>query len=178
MWALVRSRVSSAGSSTEFPPKHPLVTAWRLAKSRHAGTAFDGEGARLHGGRWNSAGTRVAYASDSIALATLEVLVHLQSTAVLQSYSVAIIRFPEQAVETLDVESLSRNWRRFPSPPENQAIGDRWIAEGRSLILRVPSAIIPSASNYLINPAHRAFGNVVIERPERFAFDPRLIERR
>ena len=74
-----------------------MITAWRLVKSRHARAAFDGEGARLYGGRWNSPGTRVAYASDSVALAALEVLAHLQSTAVLQAYSLATIRFPESA---------------------------------------------------------------------------------
>jgi len=152
-----------------------VVTAWRLAKARHAATAFDGEGARLHGGRWNSLGTRVAYASDSVALATLEVLAHLQSTAVLQSYSLATIRFPEELVEVLDITALPKGWRRFPSPPENQAIGDQWIAERRSLVLRVPSAIIPTESNFLINPAHPGFANVVIERPERFTFDSRVL---
>jgi RES domain-containing protein len=153
-----------------------LITAWRLVKSRHAAAAFDGEGARLHGGRWNSSGTRVAYASDSIALAALEVLAHLQSTAILQAYSLATIRFPESLTEVLDPASLPRNWRRYPSPPENQAIGDRWIAEGRSLVLRVPSAIIPSSANFLINPLHPEFGSAVIERPERFAFDSRLLK--
>jgi RES domain-containing protein len=147
-----------------------------LVKSRHAAAAFDGEGARLHGGRWNSPGTRVAYASDSIALAALEVLAHLQSTAVLQTYSLATIRFPEEGIEVLETTSLPGRWRRFPTPPENQAIGDRWVAEGRSLILRVPSAIIPSATNFLINPSHPEFGKVVVGRPERFTFDPRLLK--
>ncbi len=144
-------------------------------KSRHAAGAFDGEGARLHGGRWNSTGTRVAYASDSIALAALEVLAHLQSTAVLQSYSLAVIRFPEELVEDLPAGSLPKGWRRFPSPPGNQSIGDRWVVEGRSLVLRVPSAIIPSATNFLINPAHSDFSRAVIGPPERFAFDSRLL---
>ena len=153
-----------------------MITAWRLVKSRHAQAAFDGEGARLHGGRWNSPGTRVAYASDSVALAALEVLAHLQSTAVLQAYSLATIRFPESVVETLDSASLTSEWRRFPSPPENQAVGDTWVAEGRSLVLRVPSAIVPSASNYLINPAHSRFTVAVIEKPEIFAFDSRLLK--
>ncbi len=156
----------------------PLITAWRLIKSRHAATAFDGEGARLHGGRWNSPGTRVAYASDSIALAALEVLAHLQSTAVLQGYSVATLRFPEECVEVLDTTALPGRWRRFPSPTENRAIGDQWVAEGRSLVLRVPSAIIPAAANFLINPSHADFDKVVIGRPERFAFDPRLLRSR
>jgi RES domain-containing protein len=155
-----------------------VITAWRLVKSRHARSAFDGEGARLYGGRWNSLGTRVGYASDSIALAALEVLAHLQSTAVLQAYSVATIRFPESMVEALDPASLPPAWQRFPSPPENQAIGDKWVAESRSLVLRVPSTIVPSASNYLINPAHSGFTAAVIETPERFTFDPRLLRQR
>jgi RES domain-containing protein len=153
-----------------------LITGWRLAKARHAGAAFDGEGARLYGGRWNSPGTRVAYASDSLALATLEVLAHLESTAVLQSYSAATIRFSDDQVETLDVKSLAKHWRRYPTIPDNQAIGDRWTAEARSLVLRVPSAIIPSAANFLINPLHPAFASAIIDRPERFAFDPRLLK--
>ena len=154
----------------------PLITAWRLVKPRHAAAAFDGEGARLHGGRWNSPGTRVAYASDSRALAALEVLAHLQSTKVLQAYSLMSVRFPEESVEILDAAMLPARWRRFPSPMENQAIGDRWVAERRSLILRVPSAIIPAAANFLINPSHPEFGKVVVGRPERFAFDPRLLK--
>ena len=153
-----------------------MITAWRLVKSRHAGAAFDGEGTRLHGGRWNSPGTRVAYASDSIALAALEVLAHLQSSAVLQSYSLATLRFPKSQIEVLDVGSLPKEWRRFPSPLWNQATGDAWVAEGRSLVLRVPSALIPSASNFLINPEHPGFAQVVIERPQRFTFDARLLK--
>jgi RES domain-containing protein len=147
-----------------------------LVKSRHAAGAFDGEGARLYGGRWNSPGTRVAYASDSMALAALEVLAHLQSTAVLQAYSRVSLSFPDESVEVLEASLLSPRWRRFPSPPENQAIGDQWVARGESLILRVPSAILPAASNYLINPLHPEFHKAVIGRPERFALDPRLLK--
>jgi RES domain-containing protein len=153
-----------------------LITAWRLVKPRHAAAAFDGEGARLYGGRWNSPGTRVAYASDSIALAVLEVLAHLQSTKVLQAYSLVSVGFPEESVEILDAGTLPGPWRRFPTPVENQAIGDRWVAEERSLVLRVPSAIIPAAGNFLINPSHPEFRRVVVGRPERFAFDPRLLK--
>jgi RES domain-containing protein len=152
-----------------------LLTAWRLVKSRHAASAFDGEGARLYGGRWNSPGTRVAYASDSIALAALEVLAHLQSTAVLQAYSVVSLSFPAESVKELEVSLLAPRWRRFPSPPENQVIGDQWVARAESLVLRVPSAIIPAAANYLVNPVHPDFRKVVVGRPERFAFDPRLL---
>jgi RES domain-containing protein len=152
-----------------------MVTAWRLVKERFARSAFDGEGARWHGGRWNSPGTRMAYASESVALATLEVLVHLQVSAVLPSYALATIRFPEDLVEVLDPTLLPANWRQFPSPPGLHAIGDQWIKERRSAILQVPSAIIPSASNFLLNPAHPEFAQTVVEPPEPYEFDPRLV---
>ena len=81
----------------------------------------------------------------------------------------------DENVEVLEAGLLPPRWRRFPSPPENQAIGDLRVARGESLILRVPSAIIPAAANYLINPLHPDFRKVVVGRPERFAFDPRLL---
>ena len=101
---------------------------------------------------------------------------HLESTAVLQSYSVTAIRFAEDQIEALDLRSLPKNWRRYPTIPENQAICDLWVAEARSLVLRVPSAVIPSSANFLLNPLHPAFPSVTIDRPERFAFDPRLLK--
>jgi len=152
-----------------------VIHGWRLVKSRYAAAAFDGEGARLNGGRWNSPGTLVAYASDSVALATLEVLAHLQSTAVLASYSLASLRFPQELVQELGVSALPARWRRFPAPPEVQAVGDRWLRELRSAVLRVPSAIIPSNHNFLLNPAHPDFAKVMIELPTPFEFDPRLL---
>ena len=42
-----------------------MATGWRIVKSRYASTAFDGEGARLYGGRWNSSGTRMVYSLES-----------------------------------------------------------------------------------------------------------------
>ncbi len=152
-----------------------MIRAWRLVKSRYAATAFDGEGARLNGGRWNRPGTLVAYASDSVALATLEVLAHLRSTAVLASYSLASLQFPQELVEELEVSALPAKWRRFPAPAETQAVGDRWVKSLRSAVLRVPSATIPTEYNYLLNPAHPDFAKVTIERPKPFELDPRLL---
>ncbi len=63
-----------------------MVTAWRIVKSRVSTAAFDGEGARLFGGRWNSPGVPAVYASESRALALLEVLVGLGDTTQLDAY--------------------------------------------------------------------------------------------
>lgn len=152
-----------------------MIRAWRLVKSRYAANAFDGEGARLYGGRWNSPGTRVAYASESVALGILEVLVHLKSPAILTSYSLASVSFPSELVEELDLDALPPDWRRSPPPPETQALGDQWARTSRTVILRVPSAISTTEFNFLLNVSHPQFAKVVIEAPRAFEFDSRLL---
>jgi RES domain-containing protein len=152
-----------------------MITVWRIAKTRYAASAFDGEGARLNGGRWNSVGVRVAYASETVALATLEVLVGLQQSSVLGSYSTVSAHIDEARIETLPRDSLPATWRSYPPPPETQAIGDHWVLEGRSVALRVPSAIVDSESNYLLNPAHSDFGTIAISSPTAYVFDSRLL---
>ena len=152
-----------------------MLTLWRVAKTRHADSAFEGEGARLYGGRWNSVGVRVAYASESIALACLEVLVGLQRSGVLASYSLVSARLDEAIVESLPAASLPAGWRNHPPSGESQAVGDRWVTEQRSAVLRVPSAIIEVESNYLLNPEHPEFGRITISAPVPFAFDARLV---
>ena len=152
-----------------------MVSAWRITKTRYAKGAFDGEGARLYGSRWNSRGTRVAYASESVALATLEVLVGIQDAALLSAYSLIHVEFPERLVEVLDRMALPSSWKKHPPSVETQRVGDLWVAEARSVVLKVPSAIVEAEHNYLINPGHQDFTHVVIHRPERFRLDPRLV---
>jgi RES domain-containing protein len=152
-----------------------VLSAWRITKSRYANTAFDGEGARVNGGRWNSPGTRVVYASDSVALATLEVLVGLQDTALLSAYSLIRVDFPARLVETLERRALPSGWKQYPPPVETRRIGDLWVVEGRSAVLRVPSAIVEEEHNYLFNPRHRDFRQIRIRRAQRFRLDPRLL---
>jgi RES domain-containing protein len=152
-----------------------MLTAWRIAKRRYASAAFDGEGARLYGGRWSSAGTRVAYAAQSVALATVEVLAGLGKMSLLPSYSLVSVRFDESEMEVLPLSSLPANWRTYPAPPELQAIGDTWIAENRSLVLQVPSAIIETEANYLLNPMHASFASVTISAALPFEIDARLV---
>jgi RES domain-containing protein len=146
---------------------------WRLVKTRFASTAFDGEGARLHGARWNSPGTRVAYASSNSALAVLEVLVHMTGGGTLPAYSLITATLPDSLVEDLPASELPKNWASSPVPPAVQAIGDAWIRSGRSLALRVPSALVDDSHNFLINPEHADFAQFTVESSEPFGFDPR-----
>src|SRR5438132_5770900 len=142
-----------------------MTRAWRITKAKYARNVFDGEGARLYGGRWSSPGTRVVYAADSLALATLEILVHLQHTLALADFIVFRIDFPQQFVHILAERDWPKNWRDYPAPTENQAVGDRWVQEARTLFLRAPSAVIPQEGNNLINPALADFVRAKIDGP-------------
>src|SRR5215218_8031319 len=152
-----------------------MATGWRIVKSRHTGTAFDGEGARLYGGRWNSPGTPMVYTSSTISLAVLEILVHLQEASLLSSYSLISADFDDALVERLDHSMLPDGWRTYPAPSDLQRIGDEWVRSQRSVALEVPSVIVESESNYLLNPAHPDFSSVVIGEPELFTFDEHLL---
>jgi RES domain-containing protein len=151
-----------------------MTRAWRIVKAIHASTAFDGEGAWRFGGRWNSPGTRVVYCSANLSLAALENLVHLNPPVAFKSVAIGL-EFHDRLIETVDAKSLPADWTEEPPPPSTMEIGDRWVKEGRSAVLQLPSAIIPSESNYLLNPSHRDFQKITIRKPAAFSFDPRLV---
>ena len=149
-----------------------MTEVWRVVKTRYADQAFDGEGARRAGGRWNSPGQSAIYTSASISLALLEILVHLADRKALTSFSVIPARLPAELIETID--PLPRNWRSWPAPVQLKKIGDGWLQSRRSLALRVPSVIVPREYNYLINPAHQSIAELEIGDPEPFTLDSRL----
>lgn len=151
------------------------LTAWRIFKKKLARTAFSGTGARLYGGRWNSPGTAVVYLSESKALAALEMLVHLEAADALKHYQVCRVTFDDSLVERVDPATLPKAWRKDPPPRAVQRLGDEWVAAACSAVLQVPSAIVPTERNYLLNPAHPDMRRITIGPPESFRFDRRLL---
>ncbi|MGH7588107.1 MAG: RES family NAD+ phosphorylase [Gemmatimonadota bacterium] len=150
-------------------------TAWRIVKTNQARTAFSGEAARANGGRWNSPGTAIVYASWTASLALLEILVHLEGSGMLEAFSLIPIEFDEGDVEVLDDAALPADWRAQPAPVSTQRIGDRWTVERRSAVLRIPSVIVANESNYLLNPGHPRFREIAVGKPRRFPLDRRPI---
>jgi RES domain-containing protein len=144
------------------------VIVHRLAKG--AFTALDGEGARLYGGRWNSAGRPMIYAAASPSLAVLEVLVHLDLPAELMpdDYRLLAIDIPETA-------SIERLDQTPADPGACLAIGDDFLARGAALALLVPSVIVPQERNALINVRHPDMPRVSPVGDEAFRLDPRLL---
>ena len=153
-----------------------MTRVWRLTTRKWAGMAFDGEGARRHGGRWNRKGVPVVYTAGSQALALLEMLV--QDEPLRARYVVIAADLPEDlAIERVRPADLPADW---PSPGQREALRDicgRWLARGRSAVLAVPSAVVPAETNYLLNPVHAEFRRIRIGQPEPFDTDLRLLDR-
>ncbi|MBM3822344.1 MAG: RES domain-containing protein [Verrucomicrobia bacterium] len=147
--------------------------AWRIVKRKHAAAAFDGEGARLNGGRWNSVGVRAVYVSVTKSLAALETLVHLK-LPVTSKYVAIPLRFHDALVETFPPATLPDGWDAEPPSLISQQIGDAWVKNAQSALLALPS-VITGETNFLINPAHSDFAKIKIGKPEPFSFDPRLV---
>lgn len=152
-----------------------MIPAFRLCKTKFVATAFSGEGARLNGGRWNSPGVSTVYASSSLSLATLEVLVHLEDPdAFARLFSWVGIEIPEGSIERLDESNLPKRWCDAETNVSSRAIGDAWVRSLRSAVLAVPSVVTPGEWNYLLNPAHPGFSKIKIGPAKPFQPDPRL----
>lgn len=152
------------------------VRAYRITQTQYLAAAFDGEGSRLHGGRWNSVGTRVVYVASSLSLATLELLVHAEDILTIYNrYSVIPVDFDEQFIQAIDHAALPVGWDAQEPIPETQILGDTWVTGGTSLVLQVPSVVTPGEVNYLINPMHSDFPKLRLRAPIHFQPDTRLL---
>lgn len=150
------------------------ITGWRIVRRERAANAFTGEGARLYGGRWNSPGVPLVYLSDSLALAALETLVHL-NPQLTPDYVCFRIEWPRSGMTSL--AHPAPGWNTSPAGAASQRAGDAWAQSGRSAVLSVPSIIVPGQRNYLLHPRHPDFARLItIHPPEPFAFDPRLTD--
>ena len=152
-----------------------MIRAWRIVREARAAEAFSGEGARQYGGRWNSPGVAIVYASEHQSLAALETLVHLQPRGSLR-FVVFPVEFADDLVERLPNEALPPSWRSEPPGAATMQIGDAWAQSGRTAVLALPSIVVPQEINFLLNPLHPAFSRISIKKPIEFSFDPRLLE--
>lgn len=144
---------------------------------RAAFKAIDGIGAQIHGGRWNNPGRRVVYTSESLALAALEMLVHIPASLAPTDLVALTLEIPDDlAWDEVDMSRVRPDWYNYVDSAECRSVGDEWIAASTSPTLRVPAAPVPEEHNFLISPLHPDAGRirVVSERP--FTFDSRLIK--
>jgi RES domain-containing protein len=142
-----------------------MRSVFRIASTSPAYNYDDmtGKGAELSGGRWNRKGMPVVYTASSVALAALETIVHTDTGAWPLNRYVMEIAIPDALWEAAEVPAK-----------ETLDFGDRWLAQKRSLLLVVPSVVVPLESNILINPRHPDAGQVKIIRTTKFIYDGRI----
>ena len=136
-----------------------VQAVWRIAVDAPMFKADDlsGEGAKNSGGRWNKKGTPVLYASESIALACLETLVHINAQGLPLSRYLIRIDIPTKVwdmAKKLNMKTAGIGWDALPAGVVSIEKGQRWLQSNASALLLVPSVVIPQASNVLINPLH------------------------
>jgi RES domain-containing protein len=146
---------------------------WRLANGRYP--PLDGEGARLAGSRWNSAGHYAVYTSESLALCLTESLVHIPG-ALPRGYLTFKIYVPDDSIEFVDHASLTAGWE--DDLIYTREFGDKWLVNRRSLALAVPSVVLPESTNVILNPLHPRASELRLIDQRPFIFDPRLRPKR
>jgi len=155
-----------------------VIQAYRLVKRKWASHAFDGQGAKRYGGRWNSKGRSCVYLTGSVALGLLEVMVHINDYTILQQYTVFELQFEFSDLYRLSERFLPADWQSYPAPLSTADIGDQWLDKNESAVLAVPSVIVPHEYNYLLNPVHADFDGIIGNAKEiAFRADPRLARR-
>lgn len=145
---------------------------YRVESRRRAQSAFSGEGGLHVAGRWNSLGSRLVYTSSSLALACLEKRVHLVEAPPAGAFVWFSIDVPDDAIAA--PPELPPRWDAIPPEPATGRIGDEFLRAARAVGLRVPSVLVPTEFNVLLNPAHADFAACPIRGPHDFHWDGRL----
>ncbi len=151
------------------------MLVWRITPEAHAEQPLSGEGAKRFGGRWNHIGVAVVYTSESLSLAVLEYLINLPISDLPPKLVSVQVKIPDDLPrKDLQTKTLPGNWRTFPATGELKDIGTDWVRKGSTPVLVVPSVVIPSEHNYLINPGHSLAKKIKVVSAEPFALDQRL----
>jgi RES domain-containing protein len=140
---------------------------YRVCRAIHA--RLDGEGAVRAGGRWNSPGNAVVYMAESISLAVLENLVHMSKADFPVGYVSVSALIPGE-LSILTEDDIKKD---LPDAGPRE-LGDHWLLWCATAVLRVRSAVVPEEFNFLLNPKHPGFAQIIVEPPIPFVFDERL----
>jgi RES domain-containing protein len=150
------------------------MIVFRLSKAKFSAD-LSGKGAEKSGGRWNSKGTALIYTSESRALCTAGIAVHIPLGILPMHYQLVSIEIPDGIrIKELTANDLPENWKSFPHQHTTQELGDQFVNEGEFPVLKVPSAVVQDEYNFLINAVHSESKRIQIKSIEPFTFDNRL----
>ena len=169
--AFLKSEMSLVELNMEFTVK---MIVYRIASKKHSDD-LTGAGAAMYGGRWNKKGTPVLYTGESKEIALLETIAHTPPMFV-PKLDIITLEIPDDSIKVIEHEELPPNWRIYPAPAILSEIGERWVNSAETIALKVPSCIIHSAKNVILNCRHIEYKKVKIIDKRNFKFDSRLVK--
>jgi RES domain-containing protein len=141
---------------------------WRI--SRHLD--LDGRGGISIAGRWHHAGRPVVYLAASPAGALIETCVHTSANDIPPSFTLLKVIGPDLPFEEIKLTTLKQNWSERIDITRD--LGAKWLERGSTVLLCVPSGLVPETVNYLLNPLHPDARLFQIEKSFLYPFDARL----
>lgn len=149
---------------------------YRIDRVKYASNILSGQGAMLHGGRWNHKNTAAVYTSATRALALLEILVHIRKAGLMPKDRIMVtIEIPDQDLIQIPSSSLPQSWREKPNGPKsNMDLFESEVIQNDSLGMAVPSVILPEEYNYVLNPMASSFNQVAVVDVVPLDWDYRL----
>ncbi len=148
------------------------MIVYRLAKKAYI-TDLNGVGAAMFGGRWNKKGRNVLYTGESKEIALLESIVHLPPMLIPKLY-LATIEISDNSITFINSNDLPNNWYVYPAPDVLKEITENWLKKSNTIALKVPSCVVHSAHNYILNCSHKDYHKVKLIAVKEFHFDTRL----
>jgi RES domain-containing protein len=150
------------------------MLVYRITKSKYA-SDINGTGSALYPGRWNKKEIPVLYTGENKEIALLEYIVNTPPM-IAPKLDILTIEIPDNSITELSITDLPDDWYQYPAPTILSEIGQNWIDKGKSIALKVPSSIIHSSCNIILNCKHKDYKKVKILNQERFFFDFRFIK--
>ena len=132
---------------------------WRVAAETrsYGATDLSAAGAAKSPGGWNDFGEPVVYAAMTISMAVLETAAHVVDLGLPLNRYVVEIDIPDLVWgrrAEVDSDSLPKTWSSIPAGRTSVAVGSKWLKSQATLVLLVPSVIVPEESTALLNPTH------------------------
>lgn len=155
------------------------VTLWRIAQEAQTYFAEDmtGDGGLYADGRWHGKGRRVVYSASSIALSCIETVVHINQASFPFNRYLVQIKVPEPVYDQAEIltdKTAPVGWDAVPAGLTSIKFGNEWLSSRKSLLLIVPSVIIPEEFNVLINPGHEDISKITVKKIRKWIYDPRM----
>ena len=148
------------------------MIVFRITGEKHVND-ISGLGAAIYGGRWNKKGTPVLYTGENKEIALLETIV-LIPPMLIPDLVILIIEIPDDSTKEIELTQLPKNWVNYPAPTILSEIAENWVQKEETIALKVPSCIIHSSHNFILNCNHPDYKRIKILDQQNFYFDTRL----